>query len=956
MSPNSLFRRIVFIAASLAVAVGFAQDRLGEKVRVASGFDKRSFNYRMQLDSDHETFRVYRLAYASPVESPLAQNNTIPAEFYLPKAAKPGSKPRPAVICLHILGGGFELTRLQCTALAERGIPAIWFKLPYYAERGVAGGPRALAADPRLFTKALDQGVQDVRRTVDVLASRPEVDPQRIGVMGVSLGGILAGTSAEQEPRISRAVLLLSGGDLLPVVHHAREARALNETLHRLSPAERTEVEQAIIQVDPLQHAAGLRQRAQQGRVLMINAGDDEVIPRACTEKLASALGIRDRVVWLDGLGHYTALAALPRALTTAVDFFAQDLPADAQLTRPKAAEQSPRQRLIQMIQQCLSFVRAEPAAGHCHLADLEVQLIQKDGKQIKGRIRLVRGPNPKFLAEVKLGDLLELSLGVNHVPWMACEKALFRGAESLHTKNFAALAQADPQYLKRLSVVEGLVSTLALAPEVTDQWVTVEALPSAEKSQTIRVSRRSEGKDRLQIVFDYNATPQRLEFDFQGMHGSIVFHAWQLDTAAPDALFESPPGRPVKEVPTADLTRMWAATFDFAAETVLSAFPRPVRNSMDVVARDPAGHGLLCESQGKRLLFVQGTPEQMGTAHGRLLREPIGKLMERVVYGVGAADSVASGIWWFDRTAEIERRTGPFLPARFIAECDAMARAAGVPIRDARAGNLFPERFHCSGVALRGKATADGRVLHARVLDYMRDIGLQDYACVEVFIPENKNAWISAGYAGFVGSVTAMNERGLAMGEMGGRGEGRWDGEPMSFLLRDIMERASTVDEALEILRHTPRTCEYYYVLSDKHRAMAGVHCQPDEITVLRPGQQHPRLPLVPDDTVLISGGHRAEVLSERIQKNYGRIDASKLTEIVKRPVAMNSNLHDAIFGPETLEFWIADAGRTTAACDEPYAHFNLQKLLAFYRDTIGPTAGKPAPRSASATAQATH
>jgi hypothetical protein len=310
------------------------------------------------------------------------------------------------------------------------------------------------------------------------------------------------------------------------------------------------------------------------------------------------------------------------------------------------------------------------------------------------------------------------------------------------------------------------------------------------------------------------------------------------------------------------------------------------------------------------------------------------------VVYGVGAADSLNSGIWWFDRTAEIERRAGPHVPPRFVAECDAMALAAGLSTRDARAANLFPERFHCSGVALRGKATADGRILHARVLDYMRDIGLQDYACVQVFMPANKNAWISAGYAGFLGTVTAMNERGLAVGEMGGRGEGRWDGVPMSFLLRDIMERAATVDEALKILKESPRTCEYYYILSDKSRAMAAVCCEPDKITVLRPGEQHPLLPHVPDDTVLVSGRHRAELLSARIQKNYGRVDAAGLMEIVKRPVAMDSNLHDAVMSNETLELWIADAGRTTAACDEPYAHFNLKQLLAYYREN----GGKPA------------
>ena len=53
----------------------------------------------------------------------------------------------------------------------------------------------------------------------------------------------------------------------------------------------------------------------------------------------------------------------------------------------------------------------------------------------------------------------------------------------------------------------------------------------------------------------------------------------------------------------------------------------------------------------------------------------------------------------------------------------------------------------------------------------------------------------------------------------------------------------------------------------------------------------------------------------------------------IIKRPVAMNSNLHDAIFSPETLEFYIADAGNTSRACDEPYARFNLRELLEYFR-----------------------
>jgi hypothetical protein len=264
------------------------------------------------------------------------------------------------------------------------------------------------------------------------------------------------------------------------------------------------------------------------------------------------------------------------------------------------------------------------------------------------------------------------------------------------------------------------------------------------------------------------------------------------------------------------------------------------------------------------------------------------------------------------------------------------LSKAAGVSQRDGRYANLFPERFHCSGVAVRGKATKDGSVLHARVLDYMRNINLQSGACVQVFMPEGHHKWMSLGYAGFIGTVTAMNEKGLAIGEMGGRGEGDWDGVPMSLLLRDVMERAATVEEGLDILRKAPRTCEYFYVLSDKSRAMAGVHADARQITILRPGQQHPLLPHVPEDAVLMSGDDRAKKLSERIQEHYGRIDAQAMIEIIKRPVAMNSNLHDAIFAPETLDMWFADAGKHTPACDEPYAHCNLRALIRLYEDVM--------------------
>jgi hypothetical protein len=358
------------------------------------------------------------------------------------------------------------------------------------------------------------------------------------------------------------------------------------------------------------------------------------------------------------------------------------------------------------------------------------------------------------------------------------------------------------------------------------------------------------------------------------------------------------------------------------------------------ILERDSQGHGLLCEHGGKRILMMAGSPEEMGQAHGRLVPTGVAGIARGSMYVVGVGYTVTRSDWFFDRMDEILRRTLPHTPERFVRECDAMSQAAGVSIRDGRAANFFPELFHCSGVAVRNEATTDGMVLHARVLDYMRDINLQKHALVQLWMPTGHNAWLSLGYAGFVGTVTCMNEKGLAIGEMGGGGEGKWDGMPMTFLLREIMERAATVREAVEIMRTTPRTCDYYYVISDRSRDMVGICATPEALDVLEAGTQHAKLPQVPENAVLMSAGSRAEKLSARLHAQHGKIDVPAMIEIIKRPVAMSSNLHNAIFRPETLDMWCADAGAKTPACNEPYVRVNLGDLVSYYRNATTPPA----------------
>ncbi len=355
---------------------------------------------------------------------------------------------------------------------------------------------------------------------------------------------------------------------------------------------------------------------------------------------------------------------------------------------------------------------------------------------------------------------------------------------------------------------------------------------------------------------------------------------------------------------------------------------------NLRIAATDPDGHGILCYLDNKRVLIVSGTPEQMGAAHGHLLAGVISNMMPRTTSLVGAGYALHQGRWFHDKIDNIYRRSAPHTPERFLREMRSMAKASGISERDAIRGNFLPELFHCSGVAVRNTASLDGRVVHARVLDYMRDIHLQKHAVLKVFIPDDGLPWLSVGYAGLIETVTAMNAKGLAIGELGGSSEGNWNGMPMTFLMREVAEKAGTVAEAIKIMRETPRTCEFYYVISDAGRNLAGIHATPDILEVFDPGQQDERLPPVPEDTIMFSSGNRAVVLSQRLHEHHGNIDPQTMIDIIKRPVAMRSNLHNAIFRPESGDLWFADAGRHTPACDEPYTRANLHELVAYYRE----------------------
>ena len=390
---------------------------------VSETYNKTPFDYQMKLLAQRNGFRVYRLTYPSPVVTPVEQNNTIRADYYLPDNIKPGSSKRPAVITLHVLNGDMRPTDVACSVLAMRGIPAVMPTLPYYGERAKAEGWEVLLREPKLFLAMLLQSIEDTRRTADLLASRPEVNPQRINLSGASLVGIVAATIAGPDPRFYRTSLFLAGGDLLKILHHARYTRGLSERFRQLPTQERTDLESRVEAVDPLRLAPALRERAQDGRVLMVNAAEDEIIPRDCTERLAAALGIADRVVWLHGLQHETFISALPQSLRAITDFFAQDLPADVSPNRPTTTEGStPLCLAAALIHQSRAMLETEPTRPLPGEMDITPGLRPKSSKPCAASARAT----DQFAIKCRLPVVGEVAIGQRESPgWSRPARAL---------------------------------------------------------------------------------------------------------------------------------------------------------------------------------------------------------------------------------------------------------------------------------------------------------------------------------------------------------------------------------------------------------------------------------------------------------------------------------------------------------------------------------------------------
>lgn len=237
--------------------------------------------------------KFLRFSYAS------TNGQRVPALLFTPPGAS-AAHPAPCLILLHGLGGSKEMMSGMALDAARHGYASLAIDEYGQGERGPLHTPQGEQAEALALT--VRQTAVDVRRGIDYLATRPDINTKRVGLAGISLGAIIGTVASGVEPRIKAAVLISGGGDwgLILKTLSSRSAVVGGRDTSAFKKIDFAALNVLLAPEDPLTFAPHIAPRP----ILMLGGRQDTtIVPQAQTE-LFDAARQPKQIVWYPQFGH----------------------------------------------------------------------------------------------------------------------------------------------------------------------------------------------------------------------------------------------------------------------------------------------------------------------------------------------------------------------------------------------------------------------------------------------------------------------------------------------------------------------------------------------------------------------------------------------------------------------------------------------------------------------------
>lgn len=230
-------------------------------------------NDSIQLVSNDDGLKLYSVSFTSVHDKRVTGLLSVPSQ---------NKGPLPVIILLHGLGDRKTVDYIEAgyQYFQQSGYAVLRIDIDNHGDRKKYDYDFDLTDGYRYWTRdIITQTVFDLRRSIDFLETRVEIDKDRIGFFGISLGGIIGTIFSGVDKRVKVPVIALAGGNL---------------SLMFGLDAFTEETKDFFSIIDPINFVQEIAPRP----LLMINAENDEVIDPLTSKLLFRKAKQPKEIIW----------------------------------------------------------------------------------------------------------------------------------------------------------------------------------------------------------------------------------------------------------------------------------------------------------------------------------------------------------------------------------------------------------------------------------------------------------------------------------------------------------------------------------------------------------------------------------------------------------------------------------------------------------------------------------
>ena len=231
------------------------------------------------LVKDTATYKLYEVYYRSVNYKQVTGLLTIPGNV---------TKPLPVIILLH--GAGDEKTvdyiEFGNDFLRDGNYAVLRIDISKHGDRVEEKYDLDFTGETKYWSREIiTQTVFDLRRAVDFIETRDELNPEKIGFFGISLGGITGTIFCGVEKRVKVPVIVLAGSQLKIMFGTKAFSADTRDYLSIIEP------NNFVKQISPRP-------------LLMINAEDDEIVLPIMSKSLYRNAKKPKKIIWFPAKHH----------------------------------------------------------------------------------------------------------------------------------------------------------------------------------------------------------------------------------------------------------------------------------------------------------------------------------------------------------------------------------------------------------------------------------------------------------------------------------------------------------------------------------------------------------------------------------------------------------------------------------------------------------------------------